>query len=79
MLFSGAVEIIKDKSEHYWSSQFYHITMQFFHKPRLPPPFVIIEHAYLVLRTIYRWLRGGVTGKTLQQSLFLPDKEQNHR
>ncbi|XP_072021225.1 transient receptor potential cation channel subfamily M member 5-like [Amphiura filiformis] len=43
-MFSIACENIHREAEIHWASQRFHITEEYYNRPRLPPPFIIITH-----------------------------------
>ncbi|XP_072021629.1 transient receptor potential cation channel subfamily M member 5-like [Amphiura filiformis] len=66
-MFSTACELIQNKADLHWSLQYYTMTKQCFNGPRLPPPFIIISHLRLVIRSFWQRWKGAKIGGQLHE------------
>ena len=56
ILFSHVFEEVQANAEEIWRYQMYFVYNEFDEKPFLPPPFIVIEHAWRLIKEAFRRL-----------------------
>jgi hypothetical protein len=56
IIFSHVFEEVQANAEEIWRYQMYFVFNEFDEKPFLPPPFIVIEHAWRLIKEAFRRL-----------------------
>ena len=53
-LFSFSIQKIQDETDQHWNFQRYLLIYEYYSKPPLPTPLILISHMFLILRWIFQ-------------------------
>ncbi|XP_072021686.1 transient receptor potential cation channel subfamily M member-like 2 [Amphiura filiformis] len=68
-IFSIACENIQNGADFHWAFQFFNITEEYYNRPRLPPPFIIISHMRRLMCALYSFKTGKTSAKLVKQDM----------
>ncbi|XP_022096579.1 transient receptor potential cation channel trpm-like isoform X2 [Acanthaster planci] len=73
-IFSSIFDEVQTNSLEVWKFELYFLMVEFEDRPALPPPFIILEHAYLILRWVWRKICHKCCKKASPKVLYLNKK-----
>jgi transient receptor potential cation channel subfamily M protein 3 len=53
-LFSFSIQKIQDETDQHWNFQRYVLIYEYYSKPPLPTPLILISHMFLILRWLFQ-------------------------
>ncbi len=78
-IFSDVYEAIDKESDKVWKYERYSLSYEYFHKPPLPPPFVLIYYVFYLGKLLLKLVRPEVDNKFYSPGFYYTPRNSDER